>query len=340
MAGGTRMGPEDEASVRRSLTPTRVIGDALGLLGCVWRPVYRFAFAVTSLTALVGGGITAAGFAMAWGAFEDARRDAERAMAAGDSYVAYADQWGTLHTVGAVVLFLLLVLTALVLAVLHTAQSVAVSHALADRGSPGDRGSLGTAELWQRTRPHLPAAFCVQVLTGLSVVGVMLPGLVLWQIALYRGEEDRLDFMSTSYLVAGWVLLFTVMGLGLILYFRLSLATAAMVNRNSSPASALRRSWALTRGSTWKTSGICLLITAMVAIAFTLLQYAAGPIAHPAGLAMMWLSGGNVYITGVLVLITPTAVATLMLPLVILPQVCSVIAFLHAELEEQHAYST
>ncbi|WP_265558607.1 hypothetical protein [Streptomyces hygroscopicus] len=43
--------------------------------------------------------------------------------------------------------------------------------------------------MWQRTRPHLPAAFCVQVLTGLSVVGVMLPGLVLWQIALYRGEE-------------------------------------------------------------------------------------------------------------------------------------------------------
>lgn len=331
------MGPEDKTPTRHRLAPTSVIGDALGILGRFWRPVYRFTFAVTALTALVGGGITAAGFAMAWDAFQDARRDAEMSIAAGDSYVAYADQWDTLHTVGAVVLFLLLVLTALVLAVLHTAQSVAVSHALGDSGSPGDRGSLGAGELWQRTRPHVPAAFCVQALTGLSIGGVMLLGLVLWQIALHGGEEHRFDPMGMPYQVVGWVLLFTITGLGLILYFRLSLATAAMVKENSSPATALRRSWVLTRGSVWKTSGICLLITATVTLAFTLLQYAAGPIAHPVGLAMLWLSGGNVYITGVLVLITPTAVALLLLPLVVLPQVCSVVAVLHAELEKRHA---
>ena len=43
-------------------------------------------------------------------------------------------------------------------------------------------------------------------------------------------------------------------------------------------------------------------------------RYAAAPLAHFTGLGMLWLSDGNVWVTGVLVKILPTAVALLLLP--------------------------
>ncbi|WP_338145704.1 hypothetical protein [Streptomyces scabichelini] len=245
--------------------------------------------------------------------------------------VTYDGNWHSLLSAGAVVVSLLLVLAALVLTLLHTAHAVAVSHALSNRES------LGVRELWQRTRPHLPAAFGVQVLTGLCVGGVAFLGFVLWSLAdgrMIPGVEPTPlhGTASMQYRLVGWVLPFAIAGLGLLLGFRLSLATAAAVTEKASPRAALRRSWSLTRGSRGKTYGICLLVTVAVALVFTLLRYAATPLAHPAGLAMLWISGDNVYITGVLVLITPTAVALLLLPLVAMPTVCSVIAALHADL--------
>ncbi|TLS43411.1 hypothetical protein FE633_26055 [Streptomyces montanus] len=311
-----------------------VVGDALRVLRRNRRPLYGFGLVVTALTTLVGGGIVAAGFLVSWGAFEDARKDAEFSIAAEDSYVAYAEQMDTLWMVAVVVTVLLLIVAAVVLAVLLTAHAVAVDHDL------NDRGSLSTGELWARTRPYVGAAVRVQARTWLRALGTAFPGIVLWNLVeagAVPGVERTLvgETATMQYRIVGWALPIAVAGLGLLVYFRHSVASAALVSEQSSPKAAVRRSWALTGGAPWKTYGLGLLLTATVALVFTLVQYAAKPVAHPLGLAMLRLSDDNVYITGVLVLITPTAAALLLLPLVILPPVCSVAALLHVKLRAE-----
>ncbi|MGW4029431.1 hypothetical protein ACWEFL_08925 [Streptomyces sp. NPDC004838] len=313
-------------------TVPELVRDALRVLRNGRRALYRFTLAVSALTALLGVGVLALGFALAWGAFEDARSDAEASIAAEDSYVAYADQWPTLLAVGAVVVVLLLGLAALVLALLHTA------HALAAPGALAGPGTQDAGELRRRTLARTGDAFRVQLLTGLCAGGPVLLGAVLW-LAMDAGEvpgsaygrlsspEGALDLLVAVGLPAA------AGAVGLLVYIRLSVATAALVNENLSPRHALRRSFALTRGSLRRTVGVCLLLAATAAPAFFLLRYAAAPVARPAGLAMLEISGDNAYITGVLVLITPTAVALLLLPLTVMPLVCSVIAVLYRELD-------
>ncbi|MER5222383.1 hypothetical protein [Streptomyces flaveus] len=265
-----------------------LIREALRALGRTWRPLYGFALVVTALTTLVGGGIAAAGFLVSWGTFEDVRRSAEANVADEDPIAAYIDgRMETLQAVGAVVTVLLLIVASVVLAVLHTAHAVAVDHALKD-----GQGSLGVGELWARTRPHVGAALRVQWRTWLRVGGTAFAGFVLWvavEAGAVPGVERTLvgETATMQYRIVGWGLPIAIAGLGLLVYFRLSLATPALVSENSSPKAAVRRSWALTRSAQWQTYGIGLLLTATVVLVFFLLRYAAEPVAHPLGLAML-----------------------------------------------------
>lgn len=134
---------------------------------------------------------------------------------------------------------------------------------------------------------------------------------------------------TMQYRIVGWALPLTIAGLGLLVYFRHWMATAAL---NSSSKEAVKRAWALTGRAPWKTYGIGLLLAAAVVLGFVVLRYAAAPLAHPLGLAMLWLSDDNVWITGVLVMMVPTAAALLLLPLVVLPPVCAVVALFYRDL--------
>lgn len=116
------------------------------------------------------------------------------------------------------------------------------------------------------------------------------------------------------------------------LYFRLSPATAETVLEHRSPFVALYRSWALTRRARRRVLGVGTLVTAVAALVFWLALYAAAPLTHFTGLGMLWLSDDNVWITGVLVMVLPTAVALLLLPPVVMPLVCAVFARLHGDL--------
>ncbi|GGK47224.1 hypothetical protein [Streptomyces flaveus] len=314
-----------------------LIREALRALGRTWRPLYGFTLVVTALTTLVGGGIVAAGFLVSWGTFEDVRRGAEQNVADQDPIAAYIDgRMESLQKVGAVVTVLLLVVAVVVLAVLHTAHAVAFDHT-----RNGDQGRLSIRELWARTRPHVGVAIWVQGRTWLRVGAVAFLGFALW-VAVEAGEVPGLErtgdgeTVPMQYRIVGWYLPIAIAGLGLLVYFRHCVATAVLVSENSSSKAAVRRSWALTRVAPWKTYGMGLFLTAAVVLVFTLLQYAAAPVAHSLGLAMLWLSGDNAYITGVLVLITPTAVALLLVPL-ILPPVCSTVDLLHVELRAQES---
>lgn len=105
-----------------------------------------------------------------------------------------------------------------------------------------------------------------------------------------------------------------IWALGLVLLSRFAPATAIRVTDNSSATAAMRRSWTLTRTARLHTAAIHLLSTAAVAGAFTVLRWLGTYVAHWAGLLMLATTGGNVWVTGVLVIITPTAVALVLLP--------------------------
>ncbi|WP_328345713.1 hypothetical protein [Streptomyces violaceus] len=317
---------------REGIQSTEGIGGALDVLGRHRRALYGFTLLVSLLTAVLGCAILAGGFAAAWDAFENVRDYADRNIANEDSYVAYADGGlPPLVRVGAVVSVLLLVLGLLVVSVLHTAYAVGDCHATRDGGP------LSIRELWRRTRRRFRSALAVDALTGLAVGAVELAALVMWDLvesgAVPGVEPTPLGgTASPQYTLVGWVLPIAVGCLGPLLYSRLSLATAETVLERRSPFVALYRSWVLTRRERWRVLGVGALVTAVAVLVFWLALYAAAPLAHFAGLGMLWLSDDNVWITGVLVLILPTAVALLLLPPVVMPLVCAVFARLHGEL--------
>ncbi|WP_245225585.1 hypothetical protein [Streptomyces smyrnaeus] len=308
------------------------IAGALDVLRRHRRTLYGFTLGVSALTAVLGCAIVAGGFAATWDTFEGVRDYADFNIANEDSYVAYADgSMPPLLRAGAVVSFLLLVLALLVVSVLHAAYAVADSHAR--RGG----GPLAVRELWRRIRRRLPAALMVNALAGLVVGAMAMAGLVLWDL-VDRGrvpgvEPTPLHGTATpQYTLVGWMLPIAVCCLGPLMYFRLSGATAETVVERRSPFVALYRSWVLTRRARWRTLGMGTAVTAAAVLVFWVGRYAAAPLAHFAGLGMLWLSDDNVWITGVLVEILPTAVALLLLPPVIMPVVCAVFARLHGDL--------
>ncbi|MGI5429827.1 hypothetical protein [Streptomyces sp. CA-179760] len=317
---------------RDGIQSTDGIGGALDVLGRHRRALYGFTLLVSALTVVLGCAILAGGFAAAWDAFENVRDYADRNIANEDSYVAYADGgMDPLRSVGLVVTLLLFALGLLVVSVLHAAYAVGDSHARREGGP------LAVRELWRRTRRRFAAAVVVNALTGVAVGAVVAMGLMLWALVESRevpGVEPTPlnETASPQYTLVGWVLPIAVGCLGPLLYARLALATAETVLERRSPFAALYRSWVLTRRARRRTLGVGALVTAAAVLVFWLARYVAGPLAHFAGLGMLWLSDDNVWITGVLVLILPTAVALLLLPPLAMPLVCAVFARLHGEL--------
>ncbi|MEV6754909.1 hypothetical protein [Streptomyces sp. NPDC051214] len=303
--------------------------------------VYGFVLWVSGLTVLLGCAVLAGGFAAAWDTFEGVRDYADRNIANEDSYVAYADGgWFPLVRVGLVVSLLLIVLGLLVVSALHAAYAVAESHAT--REGDGDDGPLTVRELWRRTRRRFPAALAVNALSGLPVGAMAVASYMLW-MTVERGEVPGVEptpigeTATPLYTLVGWVLPIAVMCLGPLLYFRLSLATAETVLEGRSPFVALYRSWVLTRRARMRTLGLGTLSVAGAALVVLLAGYAAAPLAHYAGLGMLWLSDDNVWITGVLVQIFPTTVALLLLPPLVMPLVCGTSARLYWELRAGEA---
>ncbi|MGX1267177.1 hypothetical protein [Streptomyces phaeoluteigriseus] len=323
MTGSTPVISSDE---RRA--GTSVVAEALRITGRDRRPVFGSAVVAGAAALLVGGGIVAGAFAASWGLFLEARKAAELAIAYEDSYVAYADQWDSLVKVAFCVVPLLLLVGMVSIAWLLTAQAVTVAHArertAADTDPAAAPGTLTLRALWCRSRPEFGAALRVQWLTlmcalvpglaGLLVLGVveseMVPGLV---------RPTYHDPATAQFILVGRILPVVIWALGLVLLARISLATAVRVADNSSATAAMRRSWTLTRTAPLYTIGIFLLGTAAVAITFMALKWLGTYVAHWAGLLMLATTGHNVWVTGVLVIITPIAVALVLLPFALAP---------------------
>ncbi|MFI5662772.1 hypothetical protein [Streptomyces sp. NPDC051684] len=302
--------------------------------------LYRFTLWVSAATAVLGFAVLAGAFAAAWDGFENVRDYADRNIANEDSYVAYADGGlDPLRAVGAVAAPVFLLLALVVVSVLHSAHAVASSHARRDGGP------LSVGEFWRRTRPRLFAAVVTNFLTGAFVATVVFAGLVLFTLVdtheVPGVEPTPLgETASWQYTLVGWVLPITIWSLGPLLWFRLSGATAETVLERRNPFAAVWRSWVLTRRARLRTFGLGLLCCAAAVLAYVVVAYAAGPLNHWAGLGMLWLSDDNVWMTGVLMIVFPTAVALLLLPPLVMPLVCGGVARLHGELRAREEAGT
>ncbi|WP_030903897.1 hypothetical protein [Streptomyces sp. NRRL F-5126] len=300
---------------------------ARGVADCYRGGPYRFTLVVSAGTAVLACAILAGGFAATWGDFEHVRQYADENIANEDSYAAYADgSWWPLVRVGFVVFALALVLALLTLTVLHT------GYAVGSRGEPQTR-----RELWRRIRRRFPAALVVNALTGVVVGAVEVAAYAWWAFV----ESDEIpgieptplhETATPQYALVGWVLPVVVWCLAPVLYFRLSAATAETVLERRSPFVALYRSWVLTRRARWRCFWQGLLVTGAAVLVFLAGRLAAAPVAHFAGLGMLWLSDGNVWITGVLVKVLPTVVAFLLLTPLVMPPACTVAVRLHGDL--------
>ncbi|MDT6985339.1 hypothetical protein ACFSUJ_33290 [Streptomyces lusitanus] len=277
------------------------------------RTVYGSAAVAGAAALLIGGGLVTCAFAASWDLFLEARRYAEAAIENEDSYVAYADQMDGLLAVACVVFPLLFLIALALLAWLLTAQAVIAAHAweraAADRGagSAAAPGPLTLTTLWRRTRPHLGAAFRVQLLTAACAA---VPG-VTWPT--YHEPA------TVQFLLVGRVLPAVLWLLGLVLLARFSLAAAERVADGCSATAAMRRSWMTTRAARVRTATLFLLCTGATAAAFLLFRRLGAYVAHWAGLIMLATTDDNVWVTGVLVTITPAAVALVLLPLALAP---------------------
>ncbi|MCG7208228.1 hypothetical protein [Streptomyces arenae] len=323
MAGGSSEMGSDERRAGAS-----VVAEALRITGRERRPVFGSAVMAGAAALLVGGGTVAAGFAASWGLFLAARRDAEFSIANEDSYVAYADQWNSLVKVAFGVYPLLLLVAMVLVAWLFTAQAVIAAYARERVASGADAatapGALTLRALWCRSRPHLGAALRVQLLTLLCVLVPGLAGLLVLaaiQLELVPGVvwPTYHDPATVQFVLVGRILPVVIWTLGFVLLTRFSLATAVRVADSCSATAAMRRSWTLTRTARLRTTGVCLLGTVAVVAAFMVLKWLGTYVAHWAGLLMLATTDDNVWVTGVLVIITPVAVALLLLPLALAP---------------------
>ncbi|NEB00409.1 hypothetical protein [Streptomyces sp. SID13726] len=330
---------DDHRGDRRDEAP--VAAEALRVVGRERRPVLGSALVACTAALLVGGGIVAAGFAVSWGLFLAARRDAEYSIESEDSYVAYADQWDSLVKVAYVVYPLLLLVAVALTAWLFTTQAVVAGHAreraraATDTGT--DPGALTLRALWRRSRPHLGAALRVQSLTLVCVSVPALAGLlvlVLIELEMVPGVvwPTYHDPATVQFVLVGRILPVVIWALGFVLLARFAPATAVRVADNSSATAAMRRSWRLTRTARLRTTGNFLLGAAAVAVAYLVLKWLGTYVAHWAGLLMLATTDDNVWVTGVLVLITPVAVALVLLPLALAPMGV-LLACLHERLD-------
>ncbi|WP_328333844.1 MULTISPECIES: hypothetical protein [unclassified Streptomyces] len=318
---------------RRGLT-----ADTLGLFRGNWHGLYGFSFGVALLAALVGSALVAAAFALSWHNFALTWKFARSDIAYEDPPVGYfPEQYTSIFLRSLPFMGLLLLFAFFALALLHIANAVAV------RDAEADGRHLGPGELWRRSRPYLWLAFRVQLLTLLCTVPLALLAYFVAGFFRHGGmmgiEFEPLDYWSsTRYRLLANGLTSVVVIVALFVWLRLSLATAAAANGASTARAAVRRSWSLTGGARRRRAlPVCALLTAAAVAAYLALSYAAEPLAHPVGLAVLWLTNDNPYAAGSVMEIVPAAVSLLLLTALVVPPVSAALALLRTELSPAQA---
>src|SRR3954447_1825844 len=144
------------------------------------------------------------------------------------------------------------VLTFIAVTVLNALLIVPVSEAVLGR-------RMDAGAMWRRARGRVLAALGLALLIGLVTVLALVVLLGPGVVALVAGSNDAGVILLLAGLAGVVVVLF-------LLYTRWSLAAPALMLENASVMTAMRRSWRIVRGSTWRVFGILLLAGIIVNI--------------------------------------------------------------------------
>ncbi|WP_066932980.1 DUF7544 domain-containing protein [Microtetraspora fusca] len=160
-------------------------------------------------------------------------------------------------------------------------------------------GRITVGEAWRLTRRRLPALFGLVVLEGLVLI---LPVLLISAVFIGLIASGALDPTTDSSGVLGWVGLLMLCFVAYIVYAlffstKFALSAPAVVLEGRGPVDAMRRSWGLVRGDSWRIFGIVLLTGLLAGIIGSILAF-------PFSLAgtLVGLMGGSS--AGVAVLVT------------------------------------
>ena len=169
---------------------------------------------------------------------------------------------------------------ALVFSTLTGALMTGFMTAIAGRAVLGQ--PLTLAELWAGTRGKLPRLLAGSLLFGVAVYGppLLAGGLTALLVVLLGGVGAAV----------GTLLVLLSVGVSLLLYVRLSLASSALVLEDAPVRTSFRRSWVLVRKSFWRVLGVLLLtvvvggfVSQVLQLPFVLLSGDDGPLSGLTG---------------------------------------------------------
>ncbi|MGI5486111.1 glycerophosphoryl diester phosphodiesterase membrane domain-containing protein [Microtetraspora malaysiensis] len=173
------------------------------------------------------------------------------------------DAFGTADALGGLAAQLLAALLSMALTFVATTILTGIMTRVLGRAVFG--GKITVGEAWQLTRRRFPALFGLVALEGLILI---LPALLVFGLIIGLTASSALDPVADSSVVGlvGLLILcliaYTVYALFLSTKFALS--APAVVLEGRGPVDAMRRSWQLVKGDSWRVFGIVLL-TSMLA---------------------------------------------------------------------------
>jgi hypothetical protein len=128
----------------------------------------------------------------------------------------------------------------------------------------GERVGIGQA--WNLVRGRLAALLGVTLLTAAIFIGLVLPWAIILVILIVSGAGTG---PAAAWGFLAGLVTFVIVVIALI---RLGLAAPVTMLERCGPATALRRSWHLTRGSFWRIFGILALTAIVVGLAGFILE--------------------------------------------------------------------
>jgi hypothetical protein len=117
-------------------------------------------------------------------------------------------------------------------------------------------GRISAGEAWALSASRIPALIGVALLTGLLLIVPLVPIVVL--LTLLVASDVGLGLFLFALAMLAWAVYCVIV------YTRLSLTAPAIVLEGHGPIAAMRRSWRLVRGDTWRVFGILLLAQVIV----------------------------------------------------------------------------
>ena len=183
------------------------------------------------------------------------------------------------------------VLTFIAVTMLNALLIVPVSEAVLGR-------RMDAGAMWRRARGRLLAALGLALLIGLVTAVVVIVVLVPGAAAIAAGATTGGAGLLVAGVLAALVAVFLI-------YTRWSLAAPALVLERAPVTTAMRRSWRIVRGSTWRVFGILLLSGIIVAIGQAVITVPVGLLAslpaagQPSPYASLPATFAQLLITGV-----------------------------------------